>query len=335
VPELPICTRCGAQFIAPVKFCELCGTPVAPLEPIQDADDEVIIAPEPVPEPEEPVRKPDQFTAPKISGLPKRPEKKQVEEPEPDLADFVKKPASVSVPRDLGIPKTPEKKYMGEPGPAPVRTPPPAKPARAITPDPLSAEFSGLSDEPVRSAPAKRSYKKALIGGAIILLLILIIAAGAYFIGLPMIRGGSLKTAVATTPATTMPTEIPTVTEEPVITTVPTPVPTTAGPSLVPGPVQTLPANQAMIFQVDKDPVNEKVTVMFAGGPGITSLSVAEVRLTLPDGQVLTDFIRPSQGISEVTLQGSKETDRVEVIAKIYSGQKYTVIDQLVFAHSR
>src|SRR5512137_2730234 len=28
IPELSTCSKCGTQFIAPVKYCDLCGAPV-------------------------------------------------------------------------------------------------------------------------------------------------------------------------------------------------------------------------------------------------------------------------------------------------------------------
>ena len=30
IPELSTCSKCGTQFIAPVKYCDLCGAPVIP-----------------------------------------------------------------------------------------------------------------------------------------------------------------------------------------------------------------------------------------------------------------------------------------------------------------
>lgn len=40
MPALPTCNQCGAQFIAPVKFCEICGTRVTEGDTLGPAADE-------------------------------------------------------------------------------------------------------------------------------------------------------------------------------------------------------------------------------------------------------------------------------------------------------
>jgi hypothetical protein len=43
-----------------------------------------------------------------------------------------------------------------------------------------------------------------------------------------------------------------------------------------------------------------------------------------------TAAIQPDKAVSEVVLNGSKTTDRVEIIAKMYNGQTYRVIDKVL-----
>ena len=38
IPELSTCSKCGTQFIAPVKYCDLCGAPVI-LAEVPEPDD--------------------------------------------------------------------------------------------------------------------------------------------------------------------------------------------------------------------------------------------------------------------------------------------------------
>jgi ribosomal protein L40E len=217
--------------------------------------------------------------------------------------------------------------------------PVPASPTRpevtntsAVTASPSPGTPKGVAGSSPfpQSAPPKAPMNKALVLGGVIVLLVVI--AGAFFVGLPMLQGNnagsgaSQPTPVPTVAQTALPTVIPTT--QP--TTVKTPVPTTLSGSLVPLPTQQPPKSQQVFFQVQKDQVNAGITVLFAGGPGSNSVSNADVRVTHPDGKVVTGTIQPSKGVTEITLSGSKETDRVEVIAKMYNGQTYRVIDELL-----
>jgi hypothetical protein len=276
MPELPVCRKCGAQFIAPVKFCELCGTPVlSPQMPEPAAEPP---APEPEPEPEH-------------------------------------------------VPENAQ-----EPEPAPVPEPKVQKPARAPVAGPPVDELTMTPDIPVilekgsSPGPAKPLMNKALILGGVIILLILI--AGVYFVGLPMIKGGVAAPAPA--PVTTLPATMPPM---PASTPAPTPKATavpTPDNTFVPQPTQVMPKNQEVFFNVQKDQVNADITVLFQRGPGENLISSAEVKVTHPDGTVLTGTLKPSQGKTELVLKGSKGTDRVEVIAKMYNGQSYRLKDELI-----
>jgi len=274
MPELPVCGKCGAQFIAPVKFCELCGTPVAAQETPRPA-----VAKKPAPEP---VRKP---------------------EPEPAPEPVARKPA---------------------PAPAPVSTAP-EKPVFDLIKDTLPEYESTPSKTPV-----KPPMNKALIIGGIVVLLVII--AAVYFVGLPMIRGGGTG-APAPQPAAILPATMPptpAATQAPAAPALKVTPPPTPAYSLVPEPTQIMPKSQEVFFDVQKDQVNAKITILFQSGPGINLISTGDVKVTHPDGSVVTGTLKPSQGVTEIVLAGSKGTDRVEVIAKMYNGQSYRVKDELL-----
>jgi len=168
-------------------------------------------------------------------------------------------------------------------------------------------------------APAKPLVNKIkIIGGCIVLIAII---AAVYFIGLPMLTESGGFSAHSNPPAAEI-TPIP----EPAIVTTPTP----ASRALVPQPTQLIPSGQKLYFQVQKNPVTSKISVIFAGSAGEGSISSADIKVTHPDGSVTSGIILPLKGVTEITLEGSKETDRVEIIAKMSSGETYRVYDGLV-----
>ncbi len=107
------------------------------------------------------------------------------------------------------------------------------------------------------------------------------------------------------------------------------PVTTTGTISLVPGPTQVPPDKFLVYFQAERDPLTRIVSVLFMGGKGQLGVQDVFVRLTRSDGQVLTATFKPVQVGSGVELQGTEKTDRVEVIVHYYTGDEYTVIDQV------
>ncbi len=124
-----------------------------------------------------------------------------------------------------------------------------------------------------------------------------------------------------TTPA---PTPVPTM--EPA--TLPTPVPTTKA-STEPGPVDTLPSEWDLSVTVEKGGMYSRTIIArFDGGKGLMYATRMDVRVTYPDGTVLTDGIsRPRMGDS-VEILGSTGTDRVEVMMLMASGDTYKIIDR-------
>lgn len=97
-----------------------------------------------------------------------------------------------------------------------------------------------------------------------------------------------------------------------------------------PGPTMTLPPGQTVAIQVnEKDTSYATISVLFSGGEGQVVTKDILVRVTRPDGEVLIGHLRPVKG-DELILQGTKETDRIEVFVTLNTGVTYKVIDKLI-----
>jgi hypothetical protein len=171
-----------------------------------------------------------------------------------------------------------------------------------------------------KPAPAKSPMNKTIIIGGVIGLIAIL--AVILFIGLPLLMGIS----VFNTTSNPAPVEITPITP---ITT-PAVKLTPASGALVPQPTQTPPAGQKIYFQVRKDPITYKISVIFTGSAGTGSISSADVKVTHPDGSVTGGVILPLKGLNDISLIGSKEPDRVEIIAKMSTGEAYRFYDNLV-----
>lgn len=109
---------------------------------------------------------------------------------------------------------------------------------------------------------------------------------------------------------------------------IPTPVPATKG-STEPGPADTLPPQWPLSITVEKSGMYSSTIIIHSdGGKGLVFVSRMDVRVTHPDGTVLTNGItKPKMG-DTVEITGTSGTDRVEVMVQIASGETYKVIDQ-------
>ena len=97
-----------------------------------------------------------------------------------------------------------------------------------------------------------------------------------------------------------------------------------------PGPTMTLPPGQTVSIQVnEKDTGYAKISVIFSGGEGQVATKDILVRVTRPDGEVLIGHLRPVKG-DELILQGSMDTDRIEVFVTMNTGVTYKVMDRLL-----
>jgi len=66
----------------------------------------------------------------------------------------------------------------------------------------------------------------------------------------------------------------------------------------------------------------------FDGGKGMLYVSRMDVRVTYPDGTVLTDGINKPKMGDTVEILGTSGTDRIEVLLSMANGQVYKVVDQ-------
>ena len=83
-------------------------------------------------------------------------------------------------------------------------------------------------------------------------------------------------------------------------------------------------------MDVSKDDSNAMVTIVFNGGPGTGLVKDNRVILTRSDGTVTEDKLDFSKRLSEVSLQGTRGTDRLRIIVTLYSGSAKTIVDTLL-----
>ena len=199
---------------------------------------------------------------------------------------------------------------------------------RSTTAPTSPAERSGAKvDDALLLSPDRPQEKKAqkpragrsglLVAG----LAAAVIVAAVIFIALPSLTSGDNAGSQS---SVTIIEDTPSLTRTPTAT----PTPYRAG-ALVPQPTQTIPSGQKLYFQVQKSPITAKILVTFAGSAGHGSIKSADVKVTHPDGSVATGMILPLKGITEIILDGSKGTDRVEIIALMSDGTMYRVYDDL------
>ncbi len=99
---------------------------------------------------------------------------------------------------------------------------------------------------------------------------------------------------------------------------------------LTTAPTQTLAKNIELYVTVNKDDSNAMVTVQFNGGPGVGLVKENRVILTRSDGTVTEEKLNFNQRLSEVQLQGSRGTDRLQVIITLLSGERKSIVDTLL-----
>lgn len=334
LPELSTCTHCGTQFITPTKFCDLCGAPVvlevAP-QSGEPAEEETIPAEEDTGEYYDTGDEDNQGPDPGVFRGEDEEEGDEEEEEtpadeqsgiaEPDTEELLEKfgkeyrddetlgsrdrPGFPFLKQRTAGSQTPDRPGLGSPD---------------IVNDALY--FPKKKPEPA-GTPVNWTR---VIGGLVVIAVIL---AAVYFIVLPLFsenKDPGIHSSVTVADITGLP-------EAPAVTTIPYGRPGTGSSSsgpLVPLPTETIPSGQKLFFHVDKDPVTAKITVIFAGSAGVGSISSAEVKVTHPNGAVASGIILPLKGVSEITLDGSKDTDRLEIIATMTTGESYRVRDELL-----
>jgi hypothetical protein len=105
--------------------------------------------------------------------------------------------------------------------------------------------------------------------------------------------------------------------------------------SLVPGPTQVMPSDQAVDVQInEKDTSYKTITVLFNGGPGQNMVKKIDVTVTTSEGIVTTQNLKPIKQ-ETLTFQGTTGTDRIVVTVSLLDGTTYTIRDQLVSFKTR
>lgn len=128
-----------------------------------------------------------------------------------------------------------------------------------------------------------------------------------------------------TTSPTPAPTQIITTSLTPA-----TPVPTqTQAPSLFDNQVMQPPPELGVSVSVQKDPVYSNITTTFDGGKGQELTQSAQVRITLSDGRVIEKDLGKQKG-DEITTEGTKGADRVQVVVRFMNGDSYLILDKKV-----
>jgi len=176
---------------------------------------------------------------------------------------------------------------------------PGSSPARENTPMPLP--------ETSRRSPI------LLVAGGILLVVILI----ALFAALPILSDSFI--AAGTIPTIPVPASGSPGGVEPGTTIV-----------LTTSPTQELPKDTELVIEAEKDVTNAKVTVRFSGGGGMGLVQDNTVILTRSDGTAVTGKLDFSRRSTEIALQGSRATDRLQVMVTMKSGMSYTIVDRLI-----
>jgi len=197
-------------------------------------------------------------------------------------------------------------KYPYQPVPPPAETAPPAPPVPA----------AGVT------TPAPFTRKKKILAGAVIACLA-IVALGLL---LPMISPG-MYNPLAVNSGNKAVEQMP-------VTTPPVDYRSEAAPinlvTLTVEPTQQLPEEIGVTVEASKDPSSAVITVQFNGGPGGDVVQDNTVTLTRSDGTVETGKLNFKERLSEINLQGTRGTDRLQVVVVMGTGTPYTIIDQLM-----
>jgi len=215
----------------------------------------------------------------------------------------------------------------------PIGSRPEKRPAGATTTIPKKPA-SATATAPRKPGSSKKKFLAIGLIAAVILIAIAIVAL------LPVLNGpGASGTNVPAVQATPVATATPVVTPEPTAPPAPvvteTSVPAPSVPAVTPAATETpeqvdiLPPQYTLHFEVFKDVVTGDVTVTVTG-PSRNVVKDIEVTVFHPDGTTDSDHLLPSQGMTEVTVTGTRSAERVVVTVLFYSGEQYTMVDRIV-----
>jgi hypothetical protein len=95
------------------------------------------------------------------------------------------------------------------------------------------------------------------------------------------------------------------------------------------GTLDALPAGQDLAIQVNKDPIDREVTVIFNGGRGQGAVTAMEATITRSDGTSETKPLQPRLS-AEAVFKGTKGTDKISVKATLTNGKTYRFFEQSI-----
>lgn len=192
--------------------------------------------------------------------------------------------------------------------------------------DPMQSESPQNPPEPQISGPrgGAPEVRWLLVRAAVLGLFIVVAVIGLVWLAsIPLLA--LWHSSIATGPA--LPHDIP---RGQVTTT-----PSATGTVLPLMTLEQLPRTGEVYVSVQQKDSAGHVVVRFEGGPGRSMVKDIEVRLTRADGSTERATMDPATEFPEVTLMGSKETDRVEVFVRLLSGKTYKIIDEPVMYRQR
>lgn len=100
------------------------------------------------------------------------------------------------------------------------------------------------------------------------------------------------------------------------------------GPDLAVSPTDSIIEANKVNVNVEKDYLGN-VIVTFQGGNGLQQVNKIDATLNRADGQVKTADVGIRVG-DQVTLEGTKNTDRVMVYVSMKDGKRYKIFDSLM-----
>jgi hypothetical protein len=189
-------------------------------------------------------------------------------------------------------------------------------PAQPQSPQPPQPSSGPQSTPSPRGDPGVRwvLVRAAALG----LLIVIGIVAIVWLVSIPLFSPAQSPVRQGPVPTVTAPPGQP-VTSSPSATT------TITSPT-----VDQLPKNSEVLVSVVPKDLAGRVTVRLDGGPGRSMVKEIVVKLTQPDGTVDTRSMELEAEFPEVTVNGSRETDHLEVFVMLRSGKIYKVIDEPV-----
>lgn len=251
-----------------------------------------------------------------------------------DLAGSVKFCTSCGAP----VGEIPEPVQPGKgAAPSPPLPPPPAVAVQEMPPNPPVTEPAppahavpepvphSAPDSPPVSPPVMQQKNTARIIGAAAAVVI-VVAALFFLTGNPAgapAQSTGLATTTMQAPVTT--TTIDYRSEEAPINLV----------TLTAEPTQALPRDRELYIEVTKDPTNAVITVQYNGGSGGKVVQANSVILTRSDGTAESAALDFSKRLSSVELQGTRGTDRLQVVVDMGTGKLIPVVDKLLSLRAR